>query len=44
MGRLSLFDHALLLGFEEVIKRHFYIKRKEIIEECEKWLEFAEKR
>jgi hypothetical protein len=21
-------------GFEEVIKRHFYIKKKEIIEEC----------
>jgi hypothetical protein len=28
-------------GFEEVVRRHFYIKKKEIIEECEKWVTFA---
>ena len=31
-------------GFEAVIRRHFYLKRHEIMEECKKWLRFAEKR
>ena len=31
-------------GFEDVIRRHFWVKKKEILEECEKWVEYAEKR
>lgn len=31
-------------GFETVIRRHFYLKKDEILEECRKWLKFAEKR
>ena len=30
-------------GFESVVKRHFYIKKFEIIEEVHKWLEQASK-
>lgn len=31
-------------GFEEVIKRHFYIKKSEIIDEVNRWVEYADKR
>lgn len=31
-------------GFETVIRRHFYLKKEEIMTECKKWLKFAEKR
>lgn len=31
-------------GFENVIKRHFYLKKDEILEETKKWLKYAEKR
>ena len=31
-------------GFETVIRRHFYVKQHEILEECKKWLLYAEKR
>lgn len=31
-------------GFESVIRRHFYLKKDEIMEECQKWLKYAEKR
>lgn len=29
-------------GFESIIKRHFYIKKDEILKETKKWLEYAE--
>jgi len=29
-------------GFEQVIKRHFYIKKPEILKEVHKWIEYAE--
>jgi hypothetical protein len=29
-------------GFESIIKRHFYLKKDEILEECKKWIAFAE--
>ena len=29
------------VGFENVIRRHFYLKKDEILEECNKWLERA---
>lgn len=31
-------------GFESVIKRHFYLKKKEILEECHKWVKYADVR
>ena len=31
-------------GFETVIRRHFYLKKDEILEECNKWIEFAKNR
>jgi hypothetical protein len=31
-------------GFETIIKRHFYLKKDEILEECEKWLKYAKNR
>jgi len=31
-------------GFESIIKRHFYLKKEEILEETKKWLKYAEKR
>jgi len=31
-------------GFESVIRRHFYLKKDEIMDECRKWLKYAEKR
>ena len=31
-------------GFEAVIRRHFYIKKKEIMEEVHKWIEYADTR
>jgi hypothetical protein len=31
-------------GFETVVRRHFYLKREEVLEECNKWLTFAESR
>lgn len=30
-------------GFESVIKRHFYIKKPEILKEVHEWIELAEK-
>jgi hypothetical protein len=30
-------------GFESVIKRHFYIKKAEILKEVHQWVELAEK-
>ena len=30
-------------GFETVIRRHFYLKAEEILEECRLWIKFAEK-
>ncbi len=29
------------VGFENVIRRHFYLKKDEILLECKKWLERA---
>ena len=31
-------------GFENAIRRHFYLKKDEILKECYKWLKFAEVR
>lgn len=31
-------------GFKEIVERHFFLKRDEIIQECRKWLQYAEKR
>jgi hypothetical protein len=31
-------------GFETIIKRHFYLKKEEILEECKKWIKYASKR
>ena len=31
-------------GFETVIRRHFYLKRQEIMEECQKWVKYAQVR
>lgn len=31
-------------GFETVIRRHFYLKKDEILEECKKWIKYAEVR
>lgn len=31
-------------GFENVIKRHFYLKKKEIMEEVNLWLKYASER
>lgn len=31
-------------GFEHIVKRHFYLKQHEIMDECKKWLLYAEKR
>jgi hypothetical protein len=31
-------------GFETVVRRHFYLKKAEILEECHKWIEYAAKR
>ena len=28
-------------GFETIIKRHFYLKKDEILKECNKWLKYA---
>lgn len=28
-------------GFEEVIQKHFFLKKDEILEECEKWIELS---
>lgn len=30
-----------LPGFETVIRRHFYVKKDEILEECREWLEHS---
>jgi hypothetical protein len=30
-------------GFESVVKRHFYIKKAEILKEVREWVELAEK-
>ena len=32
------------VGFETIIRRHFYLKKGEIMEEVKKWVEFAETR
>lgn len=32
------------VGFETIIRRHFYLKKNEIMEEVKKWIEFAENR
>ncbi|CAD8078852.1 unnamed protein product [Paramecium sonneborni] len=29
-------------GFETIIRRHFYLKKQEILEECNKWIELAD--
>ena len=31
-------------GFETVIKRHFYLKKEEILEECNQWVECSKTR
>jgi len=31
-------------GFETVIRRHFYLKKQEIMEECNKWVKYAQVR
>jgi len=31
-------------GFETVIRRHFYIKKEEIMEEVNKWVKYAKVR
>lgn len=31
-------------GFETIIRRHFYLKKDEILEECEKWLKYTKTR
>lgn len=31
-------------GFENVIKYHFFLKKDEILEECQKWVKYAEVR
>lgn len=31
-------------GFESIVRRHFYLKQGEILEECQKWLKLADKR
>ena len=31
-------------GFETIIKRHFYLKKDEVLEECYKWIKYAEAR
>lgn len=31
-------------GFEEVIQKHFFLKKDEILEECERWIELAKTR
>lgn len=31
-------------GFETIIRRHFFLKKAEILEECQRWLKLAEKR
>jgi hypothetical protein len=31
-------------GFKEIVERHFFLKRDEIVQECRKWLQYAEKR
>ena len=31
-------------GFESIVKRHFYVKKDEILEEVKKWLKYAETR
>lgn len=31
-------------GFEDIIHRHFYLKKKEILEECEKWITYSQTR
>ena len=28
-------------GFESVIRRHFYLKKNDILKECKKWVEMA---
>lgn len=33
-----------IVGFEEVTRRHFYIKRQIILKECAKWVKYAEVR
>jgi ubiquitin-activating enzyme E1 len=49
--RLNNIKHAMIkqiktppVGFEEVARRHFYIKRHVIIKEVSKWVKFAEVR
>lgn len=29
-------------GFETIVRRHFYLKKEEIMEECRKWVEYSE--
>ncbi|KAL4506801.1 hypothetical protein ABPG72_001222 [Tetrahymena utriculariae] len=31
-------------GFQAVIMRHFYLKKQEILEECQKWIKYADVR
>lgn len=31
-------------GFETIIRRHFYLKKGEIMEEVRKWVQYAEQR
>ena len=31
-------------GFEEIIKRHFYLKQKEILREVNKWVKYAKEK
>lgn len=31
-------------GFESIVRRHFYLKKDEILEECRKWIEYADTR
>jgi hypothetical protein len=30
-------------GFETIIKRHFYLKKEEILEECNLWIKYADR-
>jgi hypothetical protein len=31
-------------GFETIIKRHFFLKKEEILKECKKWVAMSEKK
>ena len=31
-------------GFEEIVQKHFYIKKKDILEDVQKWIDQADKK